>query len=44
LIERVKALHSYSVPCVLAWPIEAGNEAYIDWLCEQTEERMREPA
>ena len=37
LIERVKALHSYDCPCVVAWPIEAGNPAYLDWLAEETE-------
>jgi periplasmic divalent cation tolerance protein len=30
--ERVKALHSYEVPEVVALPIVAGSQAYLDWL------------
>jgi periplasmic divalent cation tolerance protein len=30
---RVKALHSYEVPEVLALPVIAGSKAYLDWLC-----------
>jgi len=36
LTERVKALHGYSVPCVVALPIEAGNPAYLEWLRGET--------
>lgn len=36
LTERVKALHSYSVPCVVALPIVTGNPAYLDWLLGET--------
>ncbi|MFO1188692.1 MAG: divalent-cation tolerance protein CutA [Alphaproteobacteria bacterium] len=36
LTERVKALHSYAVPCVVALPITAGNKAYLDWLTGET--------
>ena len=36
LIERVKALHSYDCPCVVSWPIEAGNPAYLDWIRAET--------
>ena len=32
LSERVKALHSYEVPEVLALPIVGGSKAYLDWL------------
>ena len=35
LIERVKALHSYSCPCVVALPILAGNPEYLTWLREE---------
>jgi periplasmic divalent cation tolerance protein len=34
---RVKALHSYQVPEVIALPIMAGTEAYLRWLREETE-------
>jgi periplasmic divalent cation tolerance protein len=29
---RVKALHSYDVPEVVALPIEMGSAAYLEWL------------
>lgn len=32
LVARVKALHSYSVPEVIALPIIAGSREYLDWL------------
>lgn len=34
---RVKALHSYQVPEVIALPILAGAEGYLRWLREETE-------
>jgi periplasmic divalent cation tolerance protein len=33
---RVRALHSYDVPEVLALPIRAGSRPYLDWLTEST--------
>lgn len=35
--QRVKALHSYSVPCVVALPIAAGNPDFLDWITKETE-------
>jgi len=32
LTERVKALHSYELPEVLALPAVGGSEAYLGWL------------
>lgn len=37
LIERIKALHSYECPCVVAWPIAAGNPAFLDWIASETD-------
>jgi periplasmic divalent cation tolerance protein len=37
-IARVKALHSYTCPCVVALPILAGNPAYLEWLGQETGE------
>ena len=34
LITRIAALHSYDVPCVVAWPIEKIAGAYADWVEE----------
>jgi periplasmic divalent cation tolerance protein len=36
LTERVKTLHSYECPCVVALPIDAGNPAFLDWITEET--------
>lgn len=32
VIERVKALHSYELPCIVSLPIAAGNPAFLDWI------------
>lgn len=32
VVRRVKELHSYTVPAVLALPILAGNPEYLDWV------------
>jgi periplasmic divalent cation tolerance protein len=32
LIARIAALHSYDVPCVVAWPIDQILGAYADWV------------
>jgi len=32
LIARVKELHAYECPCVLALPILEGNPAYLEWI------------
>jgi periplasmic divalent cation tolerance protein len=36
IVERVKQLHSYACPCVAAWPLAAGNPAYLDWIEKET--------
>jgi periplasmic divalent cation tolerance protein len=36
LLKKVKELHSYSVPEVIALPIIAGSEDYLKWLAEET--------
>lgn len=36
LIARVRELHSYTVPCIVALPIEKGNPAFLDWICKET--------
>ncbi len=36
LLKKVKELHSYSVPEVIAFPIVEGAEDYLDWLKEVT--------
>ncbi len=34
LVRRVKQLHSYSVPEVIALPIAAGNPEYLSWVAK----------
>jgi periplasmic divalent cation tolerance protein len=36
LIGRVKSLHSYAVPEVIALTIIAGSREYLDWVRENT--------
>jgi len=36
LTERVRTLHSYSCPCVVALPIDGGNGAFLDWIASET--------
>ena len=31
-LEKAKALHPYDVPCIAAWPLEAGNSDFCDWI------------
>lgn len=37
LEKKVKSLHSYSVPEIIALPIIAGSSSYLDWLAEMTD-------
>ena len=34
--ERAKALHPYETPCIVAWPLEAGNKNFLDWIGAET--------
>jgi periplasmic divalent cation tolerance protein len=34
LIERIGELHSYDVPCIVAWPIDKIVGSYADWVEE----------
>ncbi|MBU1026295.1 MAG: divalent-cation tolerance protein CutA [Candidatus Margulisbacteria bacterium] len=36
LTERVKALHSYSCPAIIALPIESGSSDYLKWIDKET--------
>ncbi|MBT3401275.1 MAG: divalent-cation tolerance protein CutA [Rhodospirillaceae bacterium] len=36
LSERVKALHSYDVPCVAEIPLGGGNADYFDWIVAES--------
>ena len=36
IARRVKELHSYEVPEIIGLPIEAGDDAYLDWMHSAT--------
>jgi periplasmic divalent cation tolerance protein len=36
LSERVKALHSYDVPCIAEIPLGGGNADYLDWIVTES--------
>lgn len=36
VIARVKELHEYSCPCVVAFEIREGNHAFLDWITAET--------
>lgn len=35
-LEAVGRLHPYEVPCAVAWPVDAGLPAYLDWVRDET--------
>jgi periplasmic divalent cation tolerance protein len=37
LVAAVKALHSYTCPCVVAVPLAGGNPAFLDWIVKETQ-------
>jgi periplasmic divalent cation tolerance protein len=41
---RVRELHTYEVPEVVALPLSGGSKPYLDWLFESTSERRRRKA
>jgi len=36
LEKRVKTLHSYECPCIVAMPLTAGYQPYLDWIKTET--------
>jgi periplasmic divalent cation tolerance protein len=36
VINGVKELHSYEVPCIISLPVEKGNPDYLKWIGEST--------
>jgi periplasmic divalent cation tolerance protein len=33
---RIKALHAYELPCVVALRLEGGNAEFLDWITRET--------
>ncbi|MEO7778962.1 MAG: divalent-cation tolerance protein CutA [Fibrobacteria bacterium] len=36
ILAMVKALHTYTVPCVVFWPLRGGNPDYLAWIKKET--------
>ncbi len=36
VVARIKALHSYECPCVVALPIVAGNPEFLQWIVSES--------
>lgn len=36
LCDKVKSLHSYECPCIVAEPIMAGHQPFLEWLAHET--------
>lgn len=36
LTSRIRALHSYDEPCVVALPIVGGSTSFVDWIQAET--------
>jgi periplasmic divalent cation tolerance protein len=34
---KVKSLSSYDCPCIVAWPIAAGHQPYLEWIGKETD-------
>src|SRR5581483_8848549 len=43
LRDRIQQLHTYEVPEIIALPITAGSEKYLDWLRQQVSSQIGEP-
>jgi len=35
-IKAIKAMHSYQLPCIVAYPIEEGFPPFLQWVAEET--------
>lgn len=43
LVERVKQLHSYDCPCVVALPVTDGSGSYLQWIEQESRGRSVPP-
>ena len=34
---RLRALHSYELPAIVAWDVSAGSPAYLEWVAAETQ-------
>jgi periplasmic divalent cation tolerance protein len=40
LVSAVKSLHPYECPCVVSWPITGGFLPFLQWIQEETRDRV----
>jgi len=38
LVDKVKSVHSYEVPCILALPVVDGNPDFLHWIEDETKD------
>lgn len=38
LTEKVRSIHSYSCPCIVAVPILGGHAPFLEWIRQETQE------
>ncbi len=36
VVNKVRSMHSYDCPCIVALPIEGGHAEYLDWIENET--------
>ena len=36
IVDRIRSLHSYQCPCIVAWRLDGGNDDYLDWVRHET--------
>ena len=36
IIDRIRSLHSYQCPCIVAWRLDEGNYDYLNWIEKET--------
>jgi len=36
IVEKVRELHPYEVPCIISFPIEKGYKKFLDWIEKST--------
>lgn len=41
VINRVKTLHRYEIPCIVSLPVVDGNPAFLDWIEKEVTPRPR---
>lgn len=42
--DKVRSVHSYDCPCIVAWPISVGDPAFLDWIVQETRGQRGETA